>query len=160
MNKDDEGDKLFFDKMEFETFKTTIKERDKLTEEEILQKYREFLENNPLNINLPEHCIFIIENEEAIKVGLIWLANRKPFWRYKESLIWIYNIHIIPEFRSQGLAKKLLLKAEEWANKQGLNIIALHVYDYNNTARHLYELLDYKHVITYNESCLYEKKLK
>jgi len=159
MKKDESEDKLFFDKMYLETFKTTLMDRDKLTEEEIVQKYREFDENNPLDIYMPEHCIFIAEDNEKNKVGLIWLMNRQPFWRFKERLIWIYNLHVIPDFRGQGLARKLLKKAEEWADRQGLDTIALHVYENNKTARQLYESLDYTHIETDNESCIYEKKL-
>lgn len=157
IDKVNSEDVVFFDKLEFESFLTTIKNADQYTEEELQLKYKEFDENDPVDINEPEHQIFIIENDEKVKAGLIWIAKREPFWRFEEKLVWIYNLHLLQEFRGQGLARILMLKAEEWAKKEGFKIIALHVIDNNVAARRLYESLDYVLVATHNESCFYEK---
>ena len=152
-------DWIFFHDLEFQSFITTIKDSEKFTEEELHQKFKEFCDADPLSPEDPEHKIFIICDNDANRAGLIWLCNREPFWRFENQHVWIYNIHILPQFRKQGLAKKLMLKAEDWCCEQGLNTLALHVIDNNLPARRLYELLDYKLVETHNESCFYEKIL-
>ena len=159
-SRENKEDMDFFDKLEYESFKTTLKNIEKLTEEEIQEKFEEFLKSDPLDVeNDPNHQIFIVEDEQKKRVGLIWIANRTPFWRFKEQHVWIYNLHLLPEFRGKGLARKLMLKAEEWAKEQGLHILGLHVIDNNKAARKLYESLNYILVETHNESCFYEKIL-
>ena len=159
LNKKNQEDMDFFKKLEFESFKTTIKNADDFTEEELIQKFKEFDESDPINIYETEHQIFITEDEKKEKTGLIWLAKREPFWRFEEKLVWIYNIHVLPEFRSKGLAKMLMEKTEEWTKMLGYRIIALHVIDNNIAARKLYEKFDFKLVHTHNESCFYEKQI-
>ena len=157
LNKKNQEDMDFFNKLEFESYKTTIKNVDDFTEEELIQKFKEFDESDPVNIHEPEHQIFITEDEKKEKTGLIWLAKREPFWRFDKQLAWIYNLHIASGFRKQGLARILMMKAEEWAFEQKLDLIALHVLDDNIYARSLYESLGYKLIHTHNESCFYEK---
>ncbi|MHA1223532.1 MAG: GNAT family N-acetyltransferase [Candidatus Heimdallarchaeaceae archaeon] len=158
--RENEEDMKFFHKLDYESFRTTIKDIETLTEEEILEKYDEFLKSDPLDVeNDPNHQIFILEDNQMNRIGLIWVANRAPFWRFKEQHVWIYNLHILAEFRGRGLARMLMLKAEEWAKEQGLNNLALHVIDNNKVARKLYESLNYVLVATHNESCFYEKSL-
>jgi len=159
LDKKNQEDMNFFNKLEFESFKTTIKNVETFTEEELIQKFKEFDENDPVNIFDPEHQIFITEDEKKKKAGLIWLAKREPFWRFEEKLVWIYNIHVLPEYRNKGLAKMLMEKAEEWTKMQDCRVIALHVIDDNVTARNLYEMFNYKLVATHNESCFYEKNI-
>lgn len=145
---------VFFNELEFESFKTTLKG---LSEEAVRATWIEFKKSDTLNVEGPDHQIFIAEDEEGVLAGLIWLAKRHPFYVFKEHLVWVYNIHVIPEFRRMGLARLLHDKAEEWTRQQGLTSIGLHVLDHNKIARDLYESLGYKLVGTYNESCFYEK---
>ena len=108
---------------------------------------------------MTNHKNFIICKDNKEQAGLIWLCNRAPFWRFKNQHVWIYNLHVLPNFRRQGLGKELLLKAEEWCRMQELNTLALHVLKDNILAIQLYELLNYKLVATHNVSCFYEKKI-
>ncbi len=156
---DNEEDWIFFDDLEFKSFLTTVKNPDNCTEQELLQKYKEFDEADPLDPRGFNHKIFIAISDNGIQAGLIWLCNREPFWRFKQQHVWIYNLHVIPYFRKMGLARQLMFKAEKWCLNQGLDRLALHVLDDNTAARHLYESLDYKLVATHNESCFYEKIL-
>jgi ribosomal protein S18 acetylase RimI-like enzyme len=155
-NKDDWD---FFYDLEFQSFITTVKDADQFSEKDLRQKYKEFNETDPINPLDSNHKIFIVWRDNVVRAGLIWLCNREPFWRFKYQHVWIYNLHILPQFRKQGLAKKLLLKAEEWCINQGLNILGLHVLDHNIAARRLYEQLNYELIETHNKSCFYEKKL-
>ncbi|NPD87718.1 MAG: GNAT family N-acetyltransferase [Asgard group archaeon] len=159
MKKNDSSDKEFFDYTNFESYKTTLKDSEKYSEEELHKKFQQFEEDDPLDINESKHSVFILETYNGIKVGLIWITNREPFWRFNDQLAWIYNLHTIPEFRKQGLARLLMIRAEEWAVDQNLNSIALHVLNDNTFARNLYESLGYELVVTHNTSCFYEKKV-
>ena len=159
MDKNNVTDMEFFDRLQLESFKTTLDDPEKYSEEEILEKFKKFDEADPIDILTPEHSMFFIETKTGIKAGLIWVQNRAPFWRFEERLAWIFNLHIISDFRQQGLARMLMLRAEEWAQNQKLKSIALHVLDSNSSARRLYESLNYKLVHTHNESCFYEKEL-
>ena len=154
-----DDDWIFFHELEFLSFITTVKDSDKFTEEELRKKFKDFEEADPLDPRDSSHKIFITWKNGTLRSGLIWLCNRDPFWRFKNKLIWIYNLHVLPEFRNQGLAKQLLLKAEDWCVEQKLDTLALHVLDNNHPARKLYEKMDYQLVETHNESCFYEKKL-
>ena len=156
--KNSKDDMTFFADLDYKSFKTTLKSQY-IPEEEKRKKYEEFLKADPIDPEGPDHVILIVENERRRRCGLIWICRRKPFWRFKTSHTWIYNLHIIEEYRGRGLANQLLLKAEEWTKTQGLNSIALHVINENKIARHLYERVGYELVATHNESCFYEKKI-
>ncbi len=157
--KNSQEDMDFFNQLEYESFITTLKETD-APEEEKRRKFEDFLKTDPIDPEGSDHFIYIVEDENGNRCGLIWIYNREPFWRFVNQHVWIYNLHILPKYRGQGLAKRLLLKIEEYAQKQNLSIIALHVLSFNTKARHLYESLGYKLVATHNESCFYEKNLE
>ncbi len=154
--KKSKEDMEFFNQLEYESYKSTLQDQE-LSEEEVRKKYMEFLKADPLDPEGPDHHIIIAENEEGRKCGLIWICNRNPFWRFKEQHLWIYNLHVIPEYRCNGLAQILMTKAEDWAQQQELHVVALHVLDSNKIARHIYEKMGYKLIETHNESCFYEK---
>ncbi len=151
-------DMAFFNELDYESFKSTLIHQV-ISEEETRQKYEAFQKADPIDPEGQNHFIFILENEEGFRCGLIWICNRKPFWRFQKQHLWIYNLHIIPEHQGKGLAQILMLKAEEWAKKLQLNNIALHVVESNHIARHIYEKLGYELVATHNESCFYEKNI-
>ena len=154
--KNSSEDMAFFSELDYESFKTTLKDQN-ISEDQKRAKYKNFLESDPLDPEGDGHVILILENEDRKRCGLIWIYNRNPFWKFTAQHAWIFNLHVIKEFRGQGLAHKLLQKGEEWARMQGLNSIALHVVDFNKIARHIYETTGYKLVATHNESCFYEK---
>jgi GNAT superfamily N-acetyltransferase len=156
----EENDWGFFKELDFKSFAMTVKDADKLSEEELAQKYEEFDKSDGVNPRDSTHKIFIIWYNEEVRAGLIWLCNREPFWRFEKQHVWIYNLHIIPEFRNKGLAKQLMFKAEDWCLELGLDRIALHALEDNTAVRNLYESLDYKLVETHFESYFYEKVLK
>ncbi|OLS31917.1 MAG: hypothetical protein HeimAB125_14210 [Candidatus Heimdallarchaeota archaeon AB_125] len=156
---ENENDWNFFTDLDFLSFITTIQDVDQFSEKELRQKYKEFEESDSLNPRDSNHRIFILWENNTTRAGLIWLCNRDPFWRFNDQHVWVYNLHIIPQFRKQGLARKLMIKAEDWCLEQGLDTLALHAIEDNLPVRKLYESLDYKLVETHNESCFYEKKL-
>lgn len=158
--KETEEDELFFDRLNFESFRLTMLRDKNVPEEEAQARFVEFERSDPIDPWGQDHQVFFAEDEGGNLAGLIWLASREPFYVFKERLVWICNLHVIPEFRRMGLARQLLAKAEEWTKQQGLNSIGLHAVDFNTAARHLYESSGYKLVATHNESCFYEKKIQ
>ncbi|UCD46057.1 MAG: GNAT family N-acetyltransferase, partial [Candidatus Bathyarchaeota archaeon] len=130
-----EEDELFFDRLNFESFRLEFIRDEGIPEQEARERFEEFERNDPIDPWGPDHQVFFAEDDGGTLAGLIWLARREPFYVFKERLAWIYNLHVVPEFRRQGLAKRLLVNAEEWARQQDLGSIALHVIDFNEQAR-------------------------
>lgn len=154
-----EDDVRFFDRLHFESFRQTMLRGEDVSEEEARSRFEEFDSQDPLDPWGEGHEVIFGEDEDGNLAGLIWVADRKPFWRFTERHVWIYNIHVIPEQRRRGLARLLLRRTEDWAKERRIGSIALHVVEWNEPARHLYESEDYILVATHNESCFYEKRL-
>jgi len=106
-----------------------------------------------------DHIVYFGETLKGELTGIIWLAKRRPFYKFKEELVWISNLYVIQKHRRKGLAKKLLEKAEEWAAERELKLIGLHTLDFDTQTRNLYETSGYRLIATHNESCFYEKKI-
>ena len=148
----DEEDIRFFEKLNFESFKLEFLRGRDINEEEARREFEEFEKADPLNPWGDDHHVLFAANEEDTLMGLIWLAKREPFYVFPEKLVWIYNLHVVPEYRRKGLAGHLLGEAEKWVRLEGLKSIALHVIDFNEPARRLYEKFGYEIVATHNES--------
>jgi GNAT superfamily N-acetyltransferase len=155
---EDEEDVRFFDRLNFESYKLEFLRGRDISEDEARRKFEEFERADPLNPWGPDHQVLFAVDEEDALMGLIWLARREPFYVFRERLAWIYNLHVIPEHRRKGVARHLLHEAEEWARLEELRSIGLHVIDFNEPARRLYESVGYDLVATHNTSCFYEKK--
>ncbi len=155
---ENEKDILFFERLNFESYKLEFLRGREITEEEARKEFEEFEKADPLNPWGANHQVLLAANEEGTLMGLIWLAKREPFYVFEERLVWIYNLHVVPEYRRKGLARHLLGEAEKWARLEGLKSIGLHVIEFNEPARSLYESLGYELVAKHNDSCFYEKK--
>jgi len=157
---ENERDIRFFERLNFESYKLEFLRDREITEEEARREFEEFEKSDPLNPWGEDHQVFLATNEEDTLMGLIWLAKREPFYVFEERLVWIYNLHVVPEHRRKGLARHLLGEVEKWARLEGLKSIGLHVIDFNKPARHLYESSGYELVATHNDSCFYEKRIE
>ena len=156
----DEGDIHFFDQLNFESYKLEFLRGREITEEEARREFEEFEKSDPLDPWGADHQVYFAADEEGTLMGLIWLARREPFYVFKEPLAWIYNLHVVPDHRRRGVARRLLGEAEEWARLEGLRSIGLHVIDFNEPARRLYEAAGYELVSTHNDSCFYERRIE
>ena len=56
----------------------------------------------------------------------------------------LLDIFVAAPYREQGLARRLIVKAEDWARKQGFQCIGLSVADHNVEAKRLYKALGYE----------------
>ena len=56
---------------------------------------------------------------------------------------WINRLAVLPEFRGKGVAKSLIVKAEEEFARIGINVIAATIFDDNNASIRTSESLGY-----------------
>ena len=70
----------------------------------------------------------------------------KEFWLWNESQQhpYIFNLAVHPQWRRRGVAKQLLLAAEQTVQQWGFSRIHMHVLENNHPARHLYDHLGYR----------------
>jgi ribosomal protein S18 acetylase RimI-like enzyme len=76
-------------------------------------------------------------------IGCLWMGNaidQVTNTRYAH----IFLLYVMPEYRNQGIGKKLMEQAEAWAEKRGDEQIGLQVFQKNITALRLYEQLGYQ----------------
>jgi ribosomal protein S18 acetylase RimI-like enzyme len=80
-------------------------------------------------------------------LGTVEVAVRSPlFWEagHHKPYVYISNLAVDPDYRRQGIAKKLLEVCEAKAHHWGFPEIYLHVLDNNRAARQLYLNLGYQ----------------
>ena len=151
-------DEDFLDEMNYESFKVEFYKDKQASEAEMKEAYRSFDEEDPIDPWGPDHVVYFAESDNQL-AGVIWMAEREPFWKFNEKHVWVYNIHVAPQNRRKGIACKLLVRAEEWTKQRGLNQIGLHVVDHNAPALRLYESMGYNMLAQNNHSCYYLKTL-
>jgi RimJ/RimL family protein N-acetyltransferase len=87
------------------------------------------------------HHLFTITIEDKKPVGTIWMAESH---KSKIPAGFIYDLFINPTYRRKGVATQAMLCLEEKAKQLGLEVLYLHVFAFNNNAKHLYEKLGYR----------------
>ena len=93
----------------------------------------------PDGLATANHAILVIE-QGGTAVGRLWLAERVMDDR---RALFIYDIHIDPQWRGHGLGRAAMLLAEDQARARGIGRIELNVFGGNAVARGLYLSLDY-----------------
>ena len=89
------------------------------------------------------HIYFVAHvPESGEKMGLVWFGPRFNSITC-ENEGWIYNLTVMPEHRGCGVAKRLLLHAEQHARDAGFDVIGLSVAAHNDVARSLYERMEF-----------------
>jgi ribosomal protein S18 acetylase RimI-like enzyme len=86
--------------------------------------------------------VFFIAEVGGERAGLLWFGPRHNAIT-GEHEGWIYNVTVLEGFRGLGIAKKLLLHAENYAREQGYEVIGLSVAVHNEIARELYRRCEY-----------------
>ena len=86
---------------------------------------------------------FIAKAEDGTLAGFVWVArdHNDSTGELEATLL---NQYVAEPYRSQGLGRRLLETAEEWARGQGLPRISLSVGVYNTIGQRLYESLGYQ----------------
>jgi ribosomal protein S18 acetylase RimI-like enzyme len=86
---------------------------------------------------------FMAKTDEGTPVGFVWVAKtHNDFTGQLEASL--LNQYVAETYRGQGLGRRLVETAEEWARQQGLPRISLSVGAHNTLAQRLYEALGYQ----------------
>ena len=108
----------------------------KVSDVELCKKYiKERLDNN-------EADIFFLENNNDC-IGLVQLYTTFDSLELSKKIV-LYDLYVKSEFRTQGLGKKLMSAALEFAKKNKISGIELSTEKNNTTAQSLYEGLGYE----------------
>jgi GNAT superfamily N-acetyltransferase len=142
-----------FVRMEFESARENRAVDTARPEEEVFAEHRQELLD--FIASKTKTGIFLAEKDSQ-PAGFIWVSVRGQMepWDLDAPPAWIYDVRVSPEFRGQGLGKKLLQHAEEWAQGEGLSRIGLHVFGFNQIARRLYQSSNYQML-----NCYFQKQL-
>lgn len=65
------------------------------------------------------------------------------FWEEMQQYPYVFNLAVHPQWRRRGVAKQLLLAAEQTINQWGFSRLYMHVLEDNLAARNLYSLTGY-----------------
>ncbi len=72
-------------------------------------------------------------------VGLIAVCREScNAWYFKGEVGRIRNVGVLPEYRGQGIGRRLVRKAEDWTRDQGIGAVMLSTSEYNVKAISLY----------------------
>jgi ribosomal protein S18 acetylase RimI-like enzyme len=85
----------------------------------------------------------VAKTKEGTPAGFVWVArtHNDSTGQLEASLL---NQYVAEPYRGQGLGRRLMDKAEEWARLQGLARISLSVGVHNAIGQRLYESLGYQ----------------
>lgn len=109
-------------------------------------EWRAQLEVNPANTSL----VFQHQSKTVGHVALL----------VKEDELYLCFVILLPEFRGQGLAEKMILASEEFARINFTHQeILLHVRKENNKAKALYEKLGYVTYLEFDDKFRMKKSL-
>lgn len=116
--------------------------RSKIETEENAMKsaLSEFNTILPRGLNTPDNHIYVIENEAAESIGLIWYGRDFN----EEAAAYIFDFLILEKFRKKGYGTASLLEIEKDVKAHGYTKISLNVFNFNEGAHSLYELNGYK----------------
>lgn len=86
------------------------------------------------------HFYKAVDVETEMRVGHLWLKVEPG----EERRGFIYDVFIDEEERGKGYGKAMMIALEAKAKRMKLDSLALHVFAYNDIARHLYGSLGYE----------------
>ena len=85
---------------------------------------------------------FVVRAEDDQPAGLVWVAEIRHE-ATGERQGFVLSEYVAQAHRGQGLGRRLMEQAEEWAHQRDLHAIALSVANSNSIAQKLYEGLGY-----------------
>ena len=92
------------------------------------------------NLDHNRECVFVADEGNKV-IGFIHVENYELL--YAPSMANILGIAVSSEFRRQGIGKKLLSKAEEWAKSKGIAMMRLNSGGTRKEAHEFYRSLGY-----------------
>lgn len=86
---------------------------------------------------------YIAEGEGGVVLGYLLLGEGGGFLT-SEPHGFIFDVWVAPEHRGQGVGKRLVDWAVQWAKGRGFRKLKLEVSESNERARHIYEELGFR----------------
>ena len=121
------------------------------TEEEALTKSQEeFSTLLPNGLATKNHLLFSIQNNGQT-IGVLWLHIRN---KSTEKHAFIYNIELDEQERGKGYGKATMKALDDFAQRERIKKISLHVFAHNPHAISLYEKSGYAMVDCIMAKCL------
>lgn len=77
---------------------------------------------------IPSTFVALIDDEPVGSVSVVYYQ----FSRNQAKSPWLTNVYVRPEFRSRGIAEKLLVHVCDYAKRSGLSSLKLYTYDQEN----------------------------
>ncbi len=109
-----------------------------------VKKYTDSALNNDLSrasvhYSKPKRQMWVLESQQKVIVAMIAVDSVAE----RPSIATLCRLVVSSEFRRKGVARLLSLRAEQWAQKQGFEIIRLETTELHPPAIALYESLGY-----------------
>ncbi len=104
-------------------------DQEKLDKEDCNQSLAEWFSVEEMNKYLPYGELLEARNEDQKLVGAVFIGKQNPISWLDGNKTEIFILAVHPQYRLQGIGKKLLLQAEGWAKEIGSQklIINTHV---------------------------------
>jgi len=115
-------------------------EREELDKERWTKHMLELFEKL---FNKETHRIFVAENKSHAFLGYLWVGEGNNMMTGKKHG-YIYDIFVKKEYRSKGIGKTLLKKAEDFCRERGYSRILLMVSASNEAATRLYDRMGFE----------------
>jgi ribosomal protein S18 acetylase RimI-like enzyme len=119
----------------FENFLAEAAKSSGKTIEELREKHRGAPDSRSEN---DLWLIISVANREA---GFIWIHMRPD-----QDESFGYDIHLHPEFRSQGIGREAMSRCADFVRKRGISKVRICVFETNSIARSLYQSLGFREI--------------
>ncbi|UCC89629.1 MAG: GNAT family N-acetyltransferase [Anaerolineales bacterium] len=94
-------------------------------------------------LELPQHAIFVAEDERGLAVGLLSASLRWTLWHAGPCMI-IEELIVDEEARGQGVGRALIQAALDWARGQGCSEVEVSTEQANVKAQAFYRQLGFE----------------
>ncbi len=118
--------------------------RPGVSDDAILKARRNNLSQLEWLIGLPEGGVFVATNEREELVGHVILMGNNIDSVTEETQAWVYDLSVRRDCWGQGLGRRLMQAAEDFAASLGLKWVGLGVTLSNERATSFYEEIGYK----------------
>lgn len=94
----------------------------------------------PQGRSTPTHYFFSIHRmDQDDDIGSIWVKIDSH-----TRVAFLFDIFIDAKYRGRGYASRAMMQVEDYARKNGAEIVQLHVFGHNQAAENLYTKLGYR----------------
>lgn len=88
----------------------------------------------------PSKGQYFVAESDGILIASLLITNEWSDWRNK-NVWWFQSVYVVPEFRRQGIFRKMYTYIREQADKNGIAGLRLYVETKNERAKKTYEAL-------------------